>query len=119
MDELPPDLDDLMREIVEIPSPEIRLAGLAQTREILERQLDETRMSELRRLRAKHRAEKAHSDDASLDEYDLEVQVTHLLPKVIRGGLLLAVWSTLEACTKDRAGYAVTRSRGHAFWQNT
>ena len=47
MDELPPDLDDLMREILEIPSPEVRLAGLAQTREILERQLDEARVSEL------------------------------------------------------------------------
>ena len=110
MDDLPPDLDDLMREIVEVPSPEVRLAGLSQTREILERQLDETRISELLRLRAKNRAEDAHSDDASLDEYELEVQVTHLLPKVVRGGLILALWSALEACTKDWAGYAATQT---------
>ena len=110
MDELPPDLDDLMREILEIPSPEVRLAGLAQTREILERQLDEARVSELHRLRAIHRAEQAHSDDASLDEYELEVQVTHLLPKVVRGGMVLAIWSTLEACTKGWAAYAATQT---------
>lgn len=110
MDDLPLDLDDLMREVRDIPSPEVRLAGLAQAREILERQLDGAGLSELLRLRAIHRAEDAHVDDASLDEYELEMQVTHLLPKVVRGGMVLAIWSTLEACTKDWATYVATRT---------
>jgi hypothetical protein len=34
---------------------------------------------------------------------DLEHQVTHLLPKLTRGGLILALWSTFERSVKDVA----------------
>lgn len=106
MEESLPSLEDLIREIREVPSPHVRLAGLAATRIIIEQQLDAARSAELKKLQRKHAEDGTHPDDASIDMYELEVQVTHLLPKVLRGGFLLALWSTLEACTKDLAAYA-------------
>jgi hypothetical protein len=114
MDEPLPSLDDLLREIREVPSPEVRLAGLAVTRKVIEQQLDFARHLELTKLRQQHIEDQTHEDDAALDLYELEVQVTHLLPKVLRGGFLLALWSTLEACTKDLAVYA-SRQTGRAL----
>lgn len=114
MDEPLPGLEDLLREIREIPSPEVRLAGLAVTRKVIEQQLDISRRSELLKLQQQHVRDQTHEEDAALDMYELEVQVTHLLPKVLRGGFLLLLWSTLEACTKDLAVYA-SRQTGRAL----
>lgn len=101
-----PTLEELFHEACVVPSPHVRLAELAAVREIVEHQLEAARMAEVARLRARHEVELPHPDDASLDAYEIEVQFTRLLPKVFRGGFLLAVWAALEACTKDLASFA-------------
>ena len=107
-----------MREIREVPSPEVRLAGLAETLTIVERQLEASRVMELLRLKQQHVTSRTHPDDASIDNYELEVQVTHLLPKVLRGVFLLTMWSTLDACTKDLAVHA-SRQTGRRLPPNS
>lgn len=93
------------------PSPEVRLASLRAALPVIESQLDAARVVEAQRLRMKHWNEDPHPEDAAIDSYVLEDQLLHVLPKIIRGGFVLALWSTLEACTKDLALFASDRTR--------
>lgn len=99
-------LDELVRRVREIPSPEGRLFGRKASVAFAEQQLAVARQVEPVRLRRRMQVTSAHPSDERDRIYDLEVQLTHLLPKLFRGGSLLAIWSILEACTKDLAAYA-------------
>jgi hypothetical protein len=101
-----PTLDELVRRIREIPSPEGRLVGLSTSVALAEQQLAVARHLEPLKLRETLRLNPEHPEDEDARFYDLEQQLTHLLPKLFRGGSILAIWSTLEACTKDLASYA-------------
>ena len=106
MDPVRPSLQELVRRVREVPSPEVRLSGLIASVAIAEQQLEIARHLEPEKLRQLLSAQPEHTDDQADRVYDLEVQLTHLLPKLFRGGSILAIWSTLEACTKDLAVYS-------------
>ena len=82
-----------------------RLAALERLHVIVEQQLDQARITEIARVRDEHSSADAslHPDDREFDLMVLEQQVTHLLPKLMRGGLLLTTWSTFERSVKDIA----------------
>ena len=105
-----PTLEELFQRVREFPSPEVRLADLRTALSMIDSNLDATRLAESARLRAKHDDEKPHPEDAAMEAYHLEVQLLHVLPKIVRGGFLLAMWATLEACTKDLALFASERT---------
>jgi hypothetical protein len=98
--------DGLIREVREVPSPEVRLDALAAVLGIIENQIDSARYAAVLKLRDRHELESIHPEDAEIDRYELEEQLTHVLPKTLRGGFVLALWSTLESCTRDLAHYA-------------
>ena len=100
-----PDIDRLLAKSTFFPGLNVRLAGLAPLRRLAELQLDVARVAEIDRVRREHAALGAqlHPEDRTFDLGDLEQQVTHLLPKLTRGGLILTVWSTLERSVKDIA----------------
>lgn len=102
----------LFREATFFPGLNIRVASLETTRRIIEEQLEVARHFEITRLRGAHDAIGAdlHPDDKELDLSELERQVTHLLPKVFRGGFLITLWSVLERCTNDIATRAGERA---------
>jgi hypothetical protein len=93
----------------------VRVASLEPTRRIVEEQLELARHVEIARLRSEHQTLSAelHPDDRDSDLFDLQQQVTHLLPKVFRGGFLISLWSVLERCTQDIATRAAERAGRH------
>lgn len=104
-----PELDHLLVESTFFPGLNARLASLPSLQRVVERQLNmgcQQEIAELRREHA-HIATTLPPDDRELDLLDLEQQVTHLLPKLFRGGFILTLWSVLERSVKDisiRAG---------------
>lgn len=100
-----PDLDRLLAEATFFPGLNVRLAALAPLKRLAELQLDIARKAEIARIRHDHAIQGVllHSEDRTFDLDALEQQVTHLLPKLTRGGLLLTIWSTLERSVQDIA----------------
>ena len=101
-------LDRLKLEVLLFPNPNTVLLGLALTRQIIEKQLDVARHDEILQLRREHLRKGAdlHPEDKELDEVETEQRVTLLLPKIIRGGFVLVMWSAFESSTKEMAAYA-------------
>ncbi len=103
------------------PGLNVRLGSLDGTRLIIEAQLEGARAAENHRQRQEHRSlgSELHPDDREADEFDLQQQVMHLLPKALRGGFLITLWAVLERTTHDVASVAMTlRGRvldGRAF----
>ena len=121
-----PDLDRLVAKSTFFAGLNVRLAALAPLRRLAELQLDVARAAEIERVRHEHATLGAqlHPEDRTFDLDDLEQQVTLLLPKLTRGGLILTIWSTLERSVKDialRAGHYTgnpvppAHLRGHFF----
>lgn len=121
-----PDLDRLVAKSTFFAGLNVRLAALAPLRRLAALQLDVARAAEIERVRHEHATLGAqlHPEDRTFDLDDLEQQVTLLLPKLTRGGLILTIWSTLERSVKDialRAGHYTgnpvppAHLRGHFF----
>jgi hypothetical protein len=122
----PSNIDRLVARSTFFAGLNARLAALAPLTRLAELQLDVARAVEIQRVRQEHAAlgSELHPDDRTFELDDLEQQVTHLLPKLTRGGLILALWSTLERSVKDiaiRAGrhtanpISPTHFRSHFF----
>jgi len=120
--------DRLLAESTFFPGLNVRLAALAPLKRIAERQLDVARESEIERVRLQHAAlgSKIHPEDRTFELEDLEQQITHLIPKLTRGGLVLTIWSIFERSVKDiavRAGdytkNPVSRRQFHAKFFDT
>lgn len=105
-------LDRLLQEATFFPGLNIRLGGLKATLDIVEHQLDRARLSEAVRLRTKYTSleNDLHPDDKAVDLFNLEQQVLHLLPKTLRGGFLVTLWSVLERSVHDIAYTAATHA---------
>lgn len=120
------DLDRLLAESTFFAGLNVRLAALAPLKRLAEFQLEAARATAIERIRTEHATKGVllHSEDRTFDLCDLEQQVTLLLPKLTRGGLILTIWSTLERSVMDiafRAGQhtgnplPATHFRGHFF----
>lgn len=103
-----PDLDRLVEEATFFPGLNVRLAALRPLQRTAEEQLDVARTLAIARVRGEHKrlGAELHFEDKTFEIKELEQQVTLLLPKFIRGGLLLAVWSVFERSVKDIANEA-------------
>lgn len=109
-----PELDHLLIESMFFQGLNARLASLPLLQRVVERQLNIAHQQEIAELRHKHAHKNniLHPDDRAFDLLDLEQLVTHLLPKLFRGGFILTLWSVLERCMKDisiRAGEYIGR----------
>jgi hypothetical protein len=111
-----PPLDRLLQRASFFPGLNVRLGSLDATRRIIEGQLDEARAAEIRRLRTHHESLglELHSDDREAEEFELQQQVLHLLPKALRGGFLVTLWAVLERTVHDIAALALAH-RGLPF----
>ena len=100
-----PDLDRLVEGATFFPGLNVRLAALRPLERIAEEQLDVARRLAIARVRLDHKriSDELDREDLTFELKDLEQQVTHLLPKLTRGGLLLATWSVFERSVKDIA----------------
>ncbi len=78
---VPTPIEELIRRVREVPSPEVRLSGLVASVVIAEEQLEIARHLEPEKLRQLLRAQPEHPDDQADRVYELEMQLTHLLPK--------------------------------------
>jgi hypothetical protein len=98
------------------PGLNVRLGSLGATRLIIEAQLERARAAEIDRQRQEHRSlgPELHPEDREADEFDLQQQVMHLLPKALRGGFLITLWAVLERTTHDIASVAMAH-RGRAL----
>ncbi len=107
----PLSLERLTQRATLFPGLNIRVGSLDATRQVIERQLQAARVEEIRSVRQTHRLldEELRPDDAESDKFDLEQQVLHLLPKALRGGFLVILWSVLERCVQDIALVAAER----------
>jgi hypothetical protein len=87
------------------PGLNARLASLDTLMSISERQLDAARSEEIIKLRREHRqlGKHLHQQDREFELSELEDQVTHLLPKLFRGGYVLTLWSVFERSLMDVA----------------
>lgn len=106
-------LQELYRQTVTFPGPGMPLAALQTALDAIEEELSHARDQATVRLRARHKREgdELHPDDRELDQYELEVTINQVLPRVFRGGFLLAMWSVLETVAKRMAEY-VCGTRG-------
>jgi len=109
----PISLEELYREAVTFPGPNIPLAGLHTVLEAVEEELVHACDQTTVRLHARHKrdAESLHLDDRDLDLYELQVTIEQILPRVFRGGFVLTLWSIFEVVTKRMAEY-ICRERG-------
>lgn len=100
-----PDLDRMLEEATFFPGLNVRLSALQKLEQISEEQLDLARKLAIARVRLEHAqsGSELHPEDRAFDLGALEQQVTHLLPKLTRGGLLLTAWSVFERSVKDIA----------------
>ena len=105
-------LDRMLHQATFFPGLNVRLGSLKATLEIIEDQLEHARLSEVSRVRAEHASLEGdlHPDDQAADLFDLEQQVLHLLPKTLRGGYLVTLWSVLERSIHDIAFTAASRT---------
>ena len=101
-------LDELFRQAVTFPSAGVELKDLQITLEHLEEELKRSADQIELRLRARHATLKTelHPEDKEDDKFRLNHTVNVLLPRVVRGGFILTLWSTFEVTALDLAQYA-------------
>lgn len=100
-------LEELYRKTVSFPGPAIPLAALHTALLSVETELAHARDQATVQLRARHNrdADTLDSDDRDLDLCELKVTVEQTLPRVFRGGYVLALWSVFEVVSKRMAEY--------------
>jgi hypothetical protein len=100
-----PDLDRLVEEATFFPGLNVRLAALRPLMNVAEEQLAISRKLAIARVRSEHTrmGDDLHPEDRTFALQELEQQVTLLLPKLTRGGLILTIWSIFERSVKDIA----------------
>jgi hypothetical protein len=105
-------LEELFRHAVTFPGAGVAIAALQTALGHLEEELERSADQIAIRLRAKHDKlrEELHPEDKEYDEYDLDRTVNVLLPRVVRGGFVLTLWSTFEVAALDLAQYAYRES---------
>lgn len=109
-------LEEHFRRHITFPEPYTRMVSLDAARKAVEEQLDHLKGQRGVRLYARLKRE-AHAmarDDVECELEELKVAVGELFPKVLRGGLVISIWSVFEACIKDIAEY-VRRERNLPF----
>jgi len=101
-------LEELIRHAVTFPGAGVAIAELQTALGHLEEELERSAGQISIRLSAKHDKlrKKLHPEDKEYDEYDLDRTVNVLLPRVVRGGFVLTLWSTFEVAALDLAQYA-------------
>ncbi|MDE2387657.1 MAG: hypothetical protein KGN35_01000 [Betaproteobacteria bacterium] len=100
-------LDELYRQSVTFPGPNLRMTGLQQVREAIEEQLEHLKDQHTIRLgaRLEREARMMADEDIEHEQHKLKNMVDELFPKVLRGGFIVSLWSVFEACVKDLAEY--------------
>ena len=101
-------LEELFRHAVTFPGPGAAIAGLQKALAHLEEELERAAAQITVRLRASHQrlAENLHPEDREYEIYDLDHTINVLLPRVVRGGFILTIWSVFEVAVRDLAEYA-------------
>ena len=120
---MPISLSRLTLKSTFFPGLNVRLAALPQLARITEEQLEIARQLAIHRIRIEHieSAAQLHPDDQEFELKDLEDQVTHLIPKLLRGGFILTLWSVFERSLKDiviRAGEFTNRPIADDFFRH-
>jgi hypothetical protein len=101
-------LEELFRHAVTFPGAGAAIAELQTALSHLEEELERSADQIALRLRARHAhlSEELHPEDKEYEKYDLERTVNVLLPRVVRGGFILTMWSAFEVAAHDLALYA-------------
>ena len=101
-------LEELYRRAITFPGAGVALASLASALTHVEEELERSAAQISVRIKAKHAilGDELHPEDRKYDEYDLERTTKALLPKIVRGGFILTLWSTFEVAALDIAEYA-------------
>lgn len=107
-----PSLEELRRHAVTFPGARVAIAALQTALGHLEEELERSADQIALRLRARHAQlrDELHPEDQKYEEYDLDRTVNVLLPRVVRGGFVLTLWSTFEVAALDLAQYAYRES---------
>jgi hypothetical protein len=115
-------LEELFRQAVTFPGAGVAVSRLQVALSHLEEEIERAADQITVRLRAGHARlkDKLHPEDKEYEEYDLDHTVNVLLPKIIRGGFLLTMWSVFEVAARDLAEYAyrekgLPRDKGDPF----
>jgi len=105
-------LEELFRHAVTFPGAGVAIAALQTALGHLEEELERSADQIALRLRARHAQfrDELHPEDKEDQEYDLDRTVNVLLPRVVRGGFVLTLWSTFEVAALDLAQYAYRES---------
>ena len=101
-------LEEIFRNAVTFPGAGVAVSALQTALGHLEEELERSAAQISVRLSAKHSSlgEELHPEDKEQDEYELDRTVNVLLPRVVRGGFVLTLWSTFETAALDLAQYA-------------
>jgi hypothetical protein len=101
-------LEELYRRAVTFPSAGVALGSLASALVNVEEELERSAAQISIRMKAKHArlGDELHPEDREQDEYELERTIKVFLPKIVRGGFMLTLWSTFEVAALDIAEYA-------------
>ena len=109
-------LEELFRHAVTFPGAGVAMAALQTALTHLEEELERSADQLGLRLNARHNKFRGelHPEDEEDEQYDLDRTVNVLLPRVVRGGFILTLWSTFEVAALDLAEYAY-RETGRAL----
>jgi hypothetical protein len=101
-------LEELYRRAVVFPGADVAVSDLRNALSHLEEEIERATDQIAVRLRARHARlkDELHPEDKEYEEYDLDRTVNVLLPKIVRGGFLLTMWSVFEVAARDLAEYA-------------
>ena len=105
-DDLPDfDLDLVFHRTLFFCDISTRLKTLHTLLRISEQQLEVARKEEISLLRKEHKklGKSLWQDEKENDLWMLEMHITHLMPKMFRGGYLFALWSVFERSLMDIA----------------
>jgi hypothetical protein len=98
-------LEELYRHAVTFPGAGVALGSLASALKHVEEELERSAAQISLRVQAKHArlGDDLHPEDKEYEEYELERTTRALLPKIVRGGFILTLWSTFEVAALDIA----------------
>lgn len=101
-------IDRFFHRALKFPGPSKRIAALKTALSIIDEQIVHSGDQLTLRLHAElsRLGESVHPEDAELDWLDLKAMVEEALPKLLRGGFVISLWSMFEACVMDLVEYS-------------